>query len=159
MKCAWFFSTNPALFKAAAEMNSPYLNTLGMIAGQAAYAGGEDWMHQCVAYLDANQEFANQYIKANIPMIKVGRKPEGTYLGWIDVTAVSERIGARKSPMRPTAIRPAIPGPARSNSPRPKRWSITGSRTMLSCICIRAASTDWAGPITCASISPPRAGP
>jgi cystathionine beta-lyase len=96
MKCAWFFSTNPVLFKAAAEMNSPYLNTLGMIASQAAYAGGEDWMHQCVAYLGANQEFANQYIKANIPMIKVGRKPEGTYLGWIDVTAVSERIDAQK---------------------------------------------------------------
>jgi cysteine-S-conjugate beta-lyase len=96
MKCAWFFSTNPVLFKAAAEMNSPYLNTLGMIASQAAYAGGEDWMHQCVAYLGANQEFANQYIKANIPMIKVGRKPEGTYLGWIDVTAVAMRIGAQK---------------------------------------------------------------
>ena len=96
MKCAWFFSTNPALFKAVAEENHPYLNTLGMIASQAAYAGGEDWMRQCVTYLDENQDFANRHIKANIPMIKVGRRPEGTYLGWIDISAVAGKIGAKE---------------------------------------------------------------
>ena len=96
MKCAWFFSTNPVLFKAAADENHPYLNTLGMIASQAAYDGGEEWMRQCVAYLDENQDFANRYIKANIPMIKVGRRPEGTYLAWIDISAIAEKIGAKK---------------------------------------------------------------
>ncbi len=96
MKCAWFFSTNPKLFDAAIEMNHADLNTLGMISEQAAYAGGESWLNQCVDYIDANQDFANRYIKANIPMIKVGRKPEGTYLSWLDVTAVADRIGAKK---------------------------------------------------------------
>ena len=28
--------------------------------------------------------------------IKVGNKPEGTYLAWLDVTAVADKIGARK---------------------------------------------------------------
>ncbi len=95
-KCAWFFSTNPKLFDAAIEMNHADLNTLGMISEQAAYAGGEDWLNQCVDYIDANQGFANQYIKANIPMIKVGNKPEGTYLSWLDVTEIADRIGAKK---------------------------------------------------------------
>jgi cystathionine beta-lyase len=96
MKCAWFFSTNPVLFKAASDENHAYLNTLGMIASQAAYTGGEDWMRQCVDYLAGNQEFANQYIRANIPMIKVGNKPEGTYLAWIDISAVANRIDAKR---------------------------------------------------------------
>jgi bifunctional pyridoxal-dependent enzyme with beta-cystathionase and maltose regulon repressor activities len=29
-------------------------------------------------------------------MIKVGRKPEGTYLTWLDVTEVADKIGAKK---------------------------------------------------------------
>ena len=36
--------------------------------------GGEAWLNQCVDYIDGNQEFANDYIKKNIPMIKVGNE-------------------------------------------------------------------------------------
>ena len=36
------------------------------------------------------------YIKKNIPMIKVGNAPEGTYLQWIDVTAIADKINAKK---------------------------------------------------------------
>ena len=96
MKCAWFFTTNPDMYKEVSFWNRADLSTLGMIAEQAAYAGGEDWLNGCVDYIDGNQEFANKYIKANIPMIKVGQKPEGTYLAWLDVTGVAEKIGAQK---------------------------------------------------------------
>jgi len=97
MKCAWFFSTNPELYKQVSFWNyDADISTLGMIAEQAAYAGGEEWLNECVAYVDANHDFANQYIKANIPLVKVGRKPEGTYLVWLDVSAVADRIGAQK---------------------------------------------------------------
>jgi cystathionine beta-lyase len=114
MKCAWFFSTNPEIYRAAEELNHADLSTLGMIAEQAAYAGGEDWLNQCVAYIDSNHDYANEYIKANIPMIKVGQKPEGTYLVWLDTTAVAERIGAQRMaddanknpPMNPRTGRP-----------------------------------------------------
>ena len=34
------------------------------------------------------------YIKQNIPMIKAV-KPQGTYLAWLDVTDVAEKIGAK----------------------------------------------------------------
>jgi len=96
MKCAWFFSTNPDLFKQAAAYNHADLSTLGMIGEQAAYSGGEDWLNQCGAYIDANHDFTNKYIKANIPMLKVGQKPEGTYLAWIDVSQVANKIGAKR---------------------------------------------------------------
>ncbi len=96
MKCAWFYSTNPKLFDAAIEMNRADLTTLGMIAEQTAYAGGERWLNECVDYIDGNQDFAHQYITKNIPMIKVGQKPQGTYLLWLDTGQVADKIGAKE---------------------------------------------------------------
>jgi len=96
MKCAWFFTTNPEVYKATVFHNHADLNTLGMYAAEAAYAGGEGWLNDCVAYISDNHDFANAYIKKNIPMIKVGNAPEGTYLQWIDVTAIADKIGAKK---------------------------------------------------------------
>ncbi len=96
MKCAWFFTTNPEMYKQVSFWNRADLTTLGMIAEQAAYAGGEDWLNQCVDYIDGNQAFVNDYIKKNMPLVKVGQKPEGTYLAWLDISAVSDKIGAKK---------------------------------------------------------------
>ena len=94
--CAWYFSTNPEVFARTSFENHPDLNVLGMVAEQAAYAGGEEWLDQLVDYIDGNLEFAHTYIKTNIPMIKVGNKPEGTYLMWADVGGVIDKIGAKK---------------------------------------------------------------
>jgi cystathionine beta-lyase len=96
MKVAWFFSTNPEVFKATVAHNRADLSTMGMVAAQSAYAGAGNWLTECVTYIDGNQKFANDYIKANIPMIKVGNKPEGTYLQWIDISAIADKIGAKK---------------------------------------------------------------
>jgi len=96
MKAAWFFTTNPEVYKATVFHNHADLNTLGMYAAEAAYAGGEGWLNDCVSYISDNHDFANAYIKKNIPMIKVGNAPEGTYLQWIDVTAIADKIGAKK---------------------------------------------------------------
>jgi cystathionine beta-lyase len=95
-KCAWFFTTNPEVFKATAFNNHADLNTLGMYAAESAYAGGEGWLNDCVSYISDNHDFANAYIKKNIPMIKVGNAPEGTYLQWIDVSAIADKINAKK---------------------------------------------------------------
>jgi cystathionine beta-lyase len=96
MKAAWYFSTNPEVFKATNFYNRVDLSTLGMVDSQAAYASGEGWLRTCVDYIDQNQDFANSYIKANLPMIKVGSKPESTYLAWLDFSAVADKINARK---------------------------------------------------------------
>jgi cysteine-S-conjugate beta-lyase len=95
MKCAWFFSTNPEHVRRAKEMNRADLTTLGMIASKAAYSGGEEWLNQCVDYIDGNHDFATKFIAANIPSIKAYRKAQGTYLMWLDLTELGNRIGAK----------------------------------------------------------------
>ena len=96
LKCAWYFATDPAVFKAVQFWNRSEVSTLGIVSSQAAYAGGEDWLNQCVDYIDGNQKFANDYIKKNLPLIKVGNQPEGTYLAWLDVNGLADKIGAKQ---------------------------------------------------------------
>ena len=96
MKCAWYFSSNKDLFAATKANNHPDLTTMGMIASKAAYAGGEDWLNQCVDYINGNHDLVQSYVKANIPLIKTYAKAEGTYLVWLDVSQVAEKIGAKE---------------------------------------------------------------
>jgi len=96
MKCAWFYSTNPELVTQVKANNRADLTTLGMIASRSAYQGGEEWLTECVDYIDGNHDFVQQYINANIPMIKIGPKPQGTYLTWLDVSAIADRINAKQ---------------------------------------------------------------
>ncbi len=97
MKCAWFFTTNPKLYNELSFWNyDADVSTLGIVAEHAALSGGEQWARQCVAYIDNNHDFCNEYIKANIPLISVGQKPEGTYLVWLEVSAIADRIGAQR---------------------------------------------------------------
>jgi cystathionine beta-lyase len=70
------------------------MNTLGIVANQAAYAGGEEWLRQCVNYIDGNHDFAVDYIKKNLPLVKA-YKAEGTYLMWLDLTGLAEKIDAK----------------------------------------------------------------
>lgn len=59
------------------------LNTMGIIACEAAYRYGEDWYTALKKYLQKNLDFVREYIKTQIPKIKLV-EPEGTYLVWID---------------------------------------------------------------------------
>src|SRR5262249_1972431 len=94
MKCAWFFSDNMDYINRVKANNRADLTTMGMIASKAAYAGGEDWLNQCVEYIDGNHDFVEKFIHANIPMIK-HVKPQGTYLTWLDISAVANKINAK----------------------------------------------------------------
>ena len=96
MKHAWMFSDNPDIINRVRVNHRADLTTLGMVANKAAYTPeGEDWLNQCVAYIDANHDFVEKFVAANIPMLKVV-KPQGTYLCWLDVTAVADKIGSKQ---------------------------------------------------------------
>ena len=95
MKCAWFYSDNADYVARVKANNRADLTTLGMIASRAAYEGGEEWLTACNEYIDGNHDFVESYVKANIPMIKVV-KPQGTYLSWLDVSAVADKINAKQ---------------------------------------------------------------
>jgi len=58
-------------------------NVFGLVALEAAYRDGEEWLEQLLSYLNKNLEFLMKYFKERIPKIKV-IKPEGTYLIWLD---------------------------------------------------------------------------
>jgi cystathionine beta-lyase len=93
-KFAWYFSTNPEYMKRVAAQLRSDITTLGVVANRGAYEGGEDWLNQCVEYIDGTHDYVAQYVAANLPMIKCV-KPQGTYLMWLDVTAVAEKIDAK----------------------------------------------------------------
>jgi cystathionine beta-lyase len=59
------------------------INTFGVIALQAAYDHGEEWLQQLLAYVESNLEYLKSYVAENIPQIEV-IEPEGTYLVWLD---------------------------------------------------------------------------
>jgi cystathionine beta-lyase len=105
MKAGWMFSTNPDIIQRVKVNSHPDLNTLGIVANQAAYADGAAWLDQLVAYIDGNHEFVAQYITANIPLIK-HVKAQGTYLTWIDISGVVEKIGAKEKAAEANKNRP-----------------------------------------------------
>ncbi len=59
------------------------VNALGLVACQAAYEGGEEWLEALKTYLWDNFLFLQQYLKEYIPRIHPV-VPEGTYLIWMD---------------------------------------------------------------------------
>ena len=58
-------------------------NIMGIIACQAAYENGDEWLKELKAYLKSNYFFVKEYINNNIPKLTV-IEPEGTYLIWVD---------------------------------------------------------------------------
>ena len=59
---------------------------MGIAACEAAYLYGDSWYDAMIAYLWENIVFLVQYIRQEIPKVKV-ICPEGTYLVWLDFRA------------------------------------------------------------------------
>lgn len=59
------------------------LNTIGLVACEAAYNYGEDWYVAVKKYLQENLAFVRDYLAQKLPQIKLV-EPEGTYLVWLD---------------------------------------------------------------------------
>ena len=103
MKIAWFFSTNPELLALVRAQHRANTNSLGVVANQGALTDeGADWLDQVNAYIDGNQDFAEQYIRENLPGVEY-TKAQGTYLAWIDIGGVAERLGAKRLAEEATA--------------------------------------------------------
>lgn len=73
-----------AKFTQAVENSGMFgANCFGLVATQAAYNEGEEWLQQVIEYIENNLKYLNRYIASNLPEIKV-IQPEGTYLVWLD---------------------------------------------------------------------------
>ncbi|WP_167956741.1 MalY/PatB family protein [Anaerosporobacter faecicola] len=58
-------------------------NILGVVACQAAYTFGEEWLEELKQYLLENIRFVQNFIETQLPKV-VMTIPEGTYLVWLD---------------------------------------------------------------------------
>jgi len=93
-KCAYFFSTNPEYLARIRAWHREEITTLGVVAHRAAYTEGDGWLDQLRTYIDGNMTFVADYVAKNIPLVRMV-KPQGTYLAWLDVSAVVDKVGAR----------------------------------------------------------------
>ena len=69
--------------KAFSRLDIKRNNAFSLVATEAAYNYGEDWLYELIKYIEDNVDFAIDYIKNYMPQLKV-KKPEGTYLLWVD---------------------------------------------------------------------------
>lgn len=63
------------------------VGAFSVVAAEAAYNHGEDWLEQVLEYLEGNLNYLCEYVEKHIPQISVVR-PEGTYLVWLDCRAL-----------------------------------------------------------------------
>lgn len=59
------------------------LNVMGLVAAEAAYSGGREWLEEAKEYIRKNLNYVRNFLAANLPKIKL-IEPEGTYLLWLD---------------------------------------------------------------------------
>lgn len=74
--------------KAFSRLDIKRNNAFSLVATEAAYNYGEDWLYELIKYIEDNVDFAIDYIKNHIPQLKV-KKPEGTYLLWVDFNSLN----------------------------------------------------------------------
>ncbi len=126
MKAAWYFSTNRDYVERVTANTRADLNTLGMVATRAALTEGDEWLDESLVYLDGNHDFAETYIRDHMPLVKY-RKAQGTYLAWLDVSEVVERIGAERTATEENAISETEVTPERIV----QRWFAENARVYL----------------------------
>lgn len=59
------------------------LSYTGLVACQAAYEEGAEWLEEVKAYLKGNLEYVRSFLKEQLPQVEL-IEPEGTYLIWLD---------------------------------------------------------------------------
>lgn len=58
-------------------------NVMGLVACQAAYSFGAEWLEELKDYLVGNIAFVREYVANNLPNVRM-IEPQGTYLVWLD---------------------------------------------------------------------------
>ncbi len=86
LQCSFAIIPDPELrrrYRHAAQGLVSWVNLMGLVAAQAAYAEGQEWLDQLLVYLQGNRDYLYETIKTELPGLAMTR-PEGTFLAWID---------------------------------------------------------------------------
>jgi len=73
-------------------------NSFGIVALEAAYKYGQEWLAAVIGYVQANYEFMAAYMAEHLPQVTI-IPPEGTYLIWCDFNQLGLSSEARKTLM------------------------------------------------------------
>ena len=66
---------------AAGELNAGHVFAFDAV--KAAFNQGEEWLDQCLAYIQANIDYVDNFLKTHTPKIKAMR-PQASFLVWLD---------------------------------------------------------------------------
>lgn len=86
LQCSFAIIPNREMRKRFIKSHSglvPWVNLMGMVAAQAAYEEGNEWLVQLLDYLEDNRDYLVAYVRQQMPGVQVGI-PDGTYLAWLD---------------------------------------------------------------------------
>ncbi|HKJ28013.1 MAG TPA: MalY/PatB family protein [Anaerolineales bacterium] len=72
-----------AKFNAQRKGIVEWVNMMGMVAMQTAYAEGGPWLDDLLPYLEENRNLVVDTVQNKMPGVKMA-VPEGTYLAWLD---------------------------------------------------------------------------
>jgi cystathionine beta-lyase len=91
-KNAYWFSTNEVMLERVKRNHQAGINTLGVVANEAAYKHGKEWLEQLLSYLDGNHTFVENFLKEKLPEVGY-TKSEGTFLSWLHFDGIMEAVG------------------------------------------------------------------
>ncbi|MDR2017987.1 MAG: pyridoxal phosphate-dependent aminotransferase [Syntrophobacterales bacterium] len=86
LSCSFAIIANPCLREAwvrGSQGLMPFVNVMGLTAAMAGYKDGQEWLDQCLSYLQGNRDFLAAYVRKRLPSLSMTRM-EGTYLAWLD---------------------------------------------------------------------------
>lgn len=86
LECAFAIIQNPELRDQFCQARQGLVsgpNMMGYIAATAAYREGQPWLDEMLDYMECNRDTLADFVNQKLPGVRM-RKPEGTYLGWLD---------------------------------------------------------------------------
>src|SRR5271169_946523 len=90
LKCAQVILTNEPDRQRWEEMGffaSHGASNPGVVANIAAFRHGEPWLDEVLGYLDDGRHLLAALLRRHLPQVRY-RPPDGTYLAWLDCTAM-----------------------------------------------------------------------
>ena len=90
LKCAQVILTNAPDRQRFQEMGffaSHGASNPGVVANIAAFQHGEAWLDDILSYLDDGRHLLADLLRRHLPQVRY-RPPDGTYLAWLDCTAM-----------------------------------------------------------------------
>jgi cysteine-S-conjugate beta-lyase len=118
----------------------------GVAANIAAYRHGEAWLDEVLAYLDENRRLLADLLARHLPQVRY-RPPDGTYLAWLDCTAMN-LDGSPGALLTEQAKITVVDGPAfGEGGPGSFRFNFATPQALLAEMVERAATVLTSAPV------------